>query len=969
MTSFLQLVAEDLYKKLGNDLSHTAIVFPNKRASLFFNEHLARQSQRPIWSPACLSISELLGQLSTLQKGDPIRLVCELYQVFTQATGSEETLDDFYFWGELLISDFDDVDKNCVDASRLFSNLNDLKSIMDNQDFLTPEQEEAIRQFFQNFSIEKRTQLKERFIHLWDKLGGIYEAYRERLRRLGIAYEGMMYRDVVEHTDCATLPHEHYVFVGFNVLNKVEITFFKQLQRAGKALFYWDYDLFYTRLPRQQKPPFTHEAGEFILRNLKEFPNQLSEECFDTLRRPKKVRFLSAPTENAQARYLPQWVKEMQRESPEGLVEKENAVVLCNESLLLPLLHAIPAEVQNVNITMGFPLAQTPVYSFINALVELQTIGYHADSGRYSHQSVIGLLHHPYMQRLSARAETLEEELKRNNRFYPYPSELKQDEALEHFFTPAPGAANLCRYLTESIRRAAALYHQEDAEKENGREDVFNQLYRESLFKAYTLVGRLQSLVEENALGSVTTDTFRRLLNRLLTAANIPFHGEPAIGMQIMGVLETRNLDFRNLLILSLNEGQLPKNEGESSFIPYNLRKAFGMTTIEHKNSVYAYYFYRLIQRAENITLAYNTSSDGLNRGEMSRFMLQYQIEAPHEIEKEYLEAGQAVQERRTSCIRKDKALVAKMCHLFDVEKHPKSLLSPSALNTYLDCRLKFYYRYIARLKAPDEVTAEIDSALFGTIFHQAAENTYRHLMQNGQDIREEDLKRLLKEEHLLQEFVDRAFKQHFFHIKENEKAEYNGTQLIHSRVILSYLRQLLRNDMIHAPFRMEGMEKRVSEVMEVKTPLGPLKLQVGGTIDRMDSQGDTLRIVDYKTGGSPKTPHHIAHLFTPGDDRPNYVFQTFLYASIMSRKQPQKVAPALLYIHRAANEAYSPVIEMGEPRQPKMPVTNFAFYEDEFRERLQQLLEELFDQEVPFDQTESAKACEYCDYRCLCKK
>ena len=246
MKTFLQSVAQDLYSKIGNDLSRTAIVFPNKRASLFFNEYLAAQSDRPLWSPAYVNISELFRSLSPLKPGDPIRLVCELYKVFREETHSEEPLDDFYFWGELLISDFDDADKNLVDADKLFSNLQDLKNIMDDYDFLDQEQEEAIQQFFQNFSIDKRTQLKEKFISLWDKLGDIYRHYRKNLSELGIAYEGMMYRHVIEELDTDRLRYDRYVFVGFNVLNKVETRFFQRLQDAGKAMFYWDYDLFYT---------------------------------------------------------------------------------------------------------------------------------------------------------------------------------------------------------------------------------------------------------------------------------------------------------------------------------------------------------------------------------------------------------------------------------------------------------------------------------------------------------------------------------------------------------------------------------------------------------------------------------------------------------------------------------------------------------------------------------------------------
>ena len=957
MQPFLQLVAHDLYTKIGNDLSRTVLVFPNKRANLFFNEYLAEESDQPIWSPAAMSISDLLQKLSVQKAGDPIRLVCELYKVFKEETESRETLDDFYFWGELLISDFDDVDKNMVDADKLFSNLQDLKNLMDDYEFLDEEQEEAIRQFFQNFSIERRTELKEKFISLWDKLGIIYHRYREKLAELGIAYEGMLYRNVIEQLDADRLKYDKYVFVGFNVLNKVEKEFFQKLQKAGKAMFYWDYDLFYTQ--RISK----HEAGEFIKRNLIDFPNELPESYFDIFRKPKKIRYISASTENAQARFLPEWVKATQTHTTQIVSEKENAIVLCNEALLLPVLHSIPQDVQNVNITMGFPLAQTPVYSFINAAMELQTNGYRPDTGRFTYEAVSKILKHPYTRQLSDHATRLERELTKTNRFYPLPSELKKDGFLTILFTPQSNIRELCDYLLRLIKSISILYR-----KEGEYDDIFNQLYRESIFQSHLKINRLYSLIESGEL-SVRTDTLKRLITKVLTASNIPFHGEPAIGLQIMGVLETRNLDFRNLIMLSLNEGQLPKAGGESSFIPYNLRKAFGMTTIEHKNAVYAYYFYRLIQRAENITLLYNTSSDGLNRGEESRFMLQLLVEGPHEITREYLEAGQSPQNTLEIQIEKTPEILRRLYRAYDTAQPESVILSPSALNTYLDCRLRFYYRYVAGLKTPDEVSAEIDSALFGTIFHLSAQLAYTDLTANGKMIQREDLERLLRDEIKLQGYVDQAFKQELFKVALEEKPEYNGVQLINSKVIVSYLKQLLRNDLQYTPFEMVAMEKKVSEKITIQTALGPLTLRLGGTIDRMDAKEGTLRIVDYKTGGSPKIPANIEQLFTPSETRPNYIFQTFLYAAIMSRKQPLMVAPALLYIHRAASESYSPVIEMGEPRKPKIPVNNFAFFEDEFRERLQALLEEIFDEKEPFTQTEDIKKCAYCDFKAICKR
>lgn len=959
MESFLKLVAADLYKHTKGNLAHTAVVFPNKRAGLFFNEYLAQESDSPIWSPAYVSISELFRSLSPWEVGDPVKLVCELYKIFRRETQSTETLDDFYFWGEMLISDFDDADKNKVDTDKLFSNLQDLRNIMDDYTFIDDEQEEAIRQFFQNFSIERRTALKERFISLWDVLGNIYKGFRESLASQNIAYEGMMYRHVIEHLDVDKLPYEKYVFVGFNVLNKVEHTLFTQLKDAGKAVFYWDYDEFYMKENRQA---VTHEAGEFIRRNLRDFPSPLSGELFKNLSKPKEVHYIASSTENAQARYLPQWIRN-NLTTP----EKETAVVLCNEALLQPVLHSLPAEIKHVNITMGFPLSQTPVYSFLIALLELHTHGFNFKSGRYTFQSVVTLLKHPYTRQLTGQAELLEKELTRNNRFYPLPGELGKDEFLTRLFTPLSGNLNLCIRLSETLQQVASIYQANTSGTEDT--DAFNQLYRESLFKAYTTINRFRTLIEEDEL-TVQSETFRRLLVKVLSATNIPFHGEPAIGMQVMGVLETRNLDFRHLVLLSVNEGQLPKSGGDSSFIPYNLRKAFGMTTIEHKIAVYAYYFYRLLQRAERITLIYNTSSDGLNRGEWSRFMLQFLIEWPHPITRQFLEAGQSPQGTSPITVEKTPDVMRRMQSLFDVRANPKAKFSPSALNYYLDCPLKFYYRYVAGLSAPDEVSAEIDSATFGSIFHYAAEHIYKDLTTHGKVINKEALETLLRNEVKLQDYVDTAFKKLFFNVPQNEKPEYNGVQLINSAVIARYLKQLLQNDLRYAPFTFIASEMEVDEPIDIQTPKGVIKSRIGGIIDRMDSKDGTLRIVDYKTGGDADTPPHVESLFIPDKKRSNYVFQTFLYAAIMCRKQPtMKIAPALLYIHRAATETYSPVIQMGEPRKPKEAVEDFSKYEKEYRERLQGLLEEIFNPEKSFTQTEIIEKCTYCDFKALCKR
>lgn len=957
METFLKQVAHDLYIKAGGDLSETAIIFPNKRAGLFFNEYLAAETNKPMWSPAYISIGDMFRQISGFHIGDQVKLVCELYKVFKETTGSKETLDDFYFWGELMISDFDDADKNMADTDALFSNLKDLNEISDKgYEFLEEGQKEALSQFFKNFSIDNVTELKQRFINIWNVLGTIYTRFKENLQKQNITYEGMMYRDIIENLDTETLPYKKYIFVGFNVLNKVEHSLFKKLNDAGKAMFYWDYDIFYL-----EKTP--HEAGEFIRRNLKDFPSELPASVFHNFNSVKDITFIESPTENGQARYLPQWIRENLTEN-----EKETAIVLCNEALLQPVLHSLPDNVKHINITMGFPLSQTPAYSFINSLIELHTSGYNIKSGRFQFAEVLSILKHPYMRMLSSEVEALQKTLVHYNRFYPLPSELMKDDILSLVFTPCTDNESICILISSVLKKVAVEYQKKAATMDS----ALDQLYREALFKAYTIINRFHTLIEDKDL-EVNSGTFKRLLTRVVQTANIPFHGEPAIGMQVMGVLETRNLDFRNVVMLSVNEGQLPKTGSDASFIPYNLRKAFGMTTIDHKIAVYAYYFYRLLQRAEKATLLFNTSSDGINRGEMSRFMLQFLIEWNGNIKRERLEAAQSPQGPELIEIKKNPDIMKKMQSRFDIRANSKALLSPSALNCYIDCSLKFYYKYVANLNTPDEVSAEIDSAKFGSIFHYAAEHIYNDLTSRNKTINKNDLEELIKDDVRLQNYVDNGFKELFFNIPLDERPEYNGVQLINSAVIVRYLKQLLRNDIKHTPFTFAASEKYVEEEVSISTPNGYIKSKIGGIIDRMDIKDNTLRIVDYKTGGDTDSPTNIKALFIPDKKRSGYIFQTFLYASILCRKLREsnkdlKIAPALLYIHKAASENYSPIIRIGEARK-KEDVTDFSIYESEFREYLEQLLQEIFNPAEKFVQTDIEDKCTFCDYKNLCKR
>ena len=742
MKDFLAYVADDMLSKYGNNLSRVAVVFPNKRASLFLNEHLARLAQKPIWSPACITISELFRQQSDYQVADPIKLVCDLHKSFCLCTGLQETLDKFYGWGQLLLTDFDDIDKNMADADLVFANLRDIHEL-DDISYLTDEQREMIQRFFSNFSEQHNTELKERFLRLWSHFADIYHDYNRRLANQQLTYEGALYRQVVSsHLSSLTshlAPYDHYLFVGFNLLQKVELQLFSELQKAGKAHFYWDFDHYYMK---------RHEAGQYIGRYLQQFPNELdieSTDIYGNFSKQKHITYISAPTEDIQARYVSTWLRENQR-LKDG---RRTAIVLCNENLLQTVIHCLPDEIDKVNVTTGYPLSQTPVASLINIWFDLQLLG-----------------RTPRMLRILQR--------------HPYAKYISDDQLP----------------LLQILREVAT----------NGKEDISDPLFQESLFRAYTLVNRIENLRQS---GDLTVDlaTLQRLTSQIIQQNSIPFHGEPAEGIQVMGVLETRNLDFDHVLLLSCNEGNIPRGVNDSSFIPHNIRQAYELTTIDNKVTIYAYYFHRLLQRASDVTILYNNSTEDGQRGEMSRFMLQLMVESPHTITRRTIQSGQSVQKWQPTPIEKTPHVMQVLQSQFTTQH---SFLSPTAITKYMRCPLQFYYLYVADIQQPDtpDDEQELDNRIFGTVFHEAADIIYHQLPKY---IEKPLLEHLLKSKVEIERAVDEAFH------RVIPYAPKRGLHLINREVIIHYLRQLISIDLRLAPFTILGLE------CDVFRPLSPL--------------------------------------------------------------------------------------------------------------------------------------------------
>ena len=968
MKSFLEYVAEDIINKYGTDLSATAIVFPNKRASLFLNDYLVRAAGKPLWCPSYITISDLFRNHSNIVVGDDIKLVCDLHKSFIECTGIDEPLDHFYGWGQLLLSDFDDIDKNMADANKVFANLRDIHEL-DGVSYLSKEQVDAIKKFFSNFSEEHNSELKKRFIKLWSHFYDIYVSFNKRLNEQGLAYEGALYRSVV--SDCnVVFGHERYLFVGFNLLHKVEKELFKQLKEKGKAKFYWDFDRYY--MPSNQG--FPNEAGRYIASYLDEFPNELDvnlDEVYDNFASAKAITYISSSTETIQARYVGKWLNAGNRIE----AGRRTAVVLCDEGLLKAVIHSFPDNVKEVNVTTGYPLAQSPLASLVNLLVALQVNGYSANRSGYRLSYVNAVLNHPYISYISSHHVDLYNHINKDSKvYYPTRDILCIDNGLELLFSnisdgheDMPLSGQITAWMLQVLNLIAS-----------NSKSSSDQFFKESLFKMHTMLNRINGLIESGDL-YVDTITLQRLMNQIIQSTSIPFHGEPAVGVQVMGVLETRNLDFDHLLILSCNEGNMPKGIADTSFIPYSLRKAYELTTIDNKIAVYSYYFYRLLQRANDITIMYNTSVGNGKTGEMSRFMLQLLIESNHNICKKALQAGQIPTSLRSKEITKTAGIIERLrqrfCISHDTANVEKPLLTPSAINRYMRCQLQFFYNYVCRIKEQVD-NDDIDNRVFGNIFHFAAQKMYEQMSYAGRQITEDVLKALLNNKELIERLVDEAFNNELFKIKNSKlkATQYSGLQLINREVITMYLQRLIELDMKLAPFYIVGLEIDVSERLVVDASGNLVDTVIGGRVDRLDlvcdNGGRRMRVVDYKTGGKKiKSLADISSVFdsTKLKDHNDYYLQALLYSMIVSKSDSLNaykvpVSPALLFIQHTAADDYDPTLMFG-----KNPIVNVDSYLDDFSERLRATVCEMFNPNIPFKPTADANVCNSCPYVRMC--
>ncbi|MBT1688242.1 PD-(D/E)XK nuclease family protein [Dawidia soli] len=938
MKTFIQELAEIIVREYP-DWNNLTVVFPNRRAALYFRKALGEALDTPRWAPDVQHVEAFIGSFSELVEADKLSLVVKLYRTFKQVTGSDEDLDYFYFWGEMLLRDFDELDKYLVPAASLFRDMSNQKEIDEYFDYLTEEQKKFLTDFWQ--SVEFGTaDSKQRFLELWRGLYTIYTEFRQQLAGEGMAYGGMIHRAVAEGIGQTITPPagRQYIFAGFNALTSAEEAILSWFVLHRKARVFWDEDAFYVQ-PRHREAGafFRQYRGHAVLGAT--FPEQPGA----YLGTAKEITVLGVPQKAGQPKLLAQRLEAALKQP--GMEAGRIVVVLPDESLLLPVLYALPPSLQTINVTMGFPLVSTPYYTLIDLLFDLHL---HQRKGEFYFRYVLALLNHPYLKgRVGDAGNEWREFILKHNQVHLAPSFFEGHALARVIFQPVD-LGDFLSYLLNVIEVLATS---------GGQEGLME---KEFAFHFHRILTRVKELAASEPMNLRMQ---QRMFRQIARAEKVPFTGEPLRGLQIMGVLETRNLDFDRVIVLSLNEGLWPAAARQGSYIPHNIRKAYRLPTAEHQDAMYAYLFYRLLQRASIVDLYYNTEPDVLGTREMSRYLYQLIYETGWPFSRQVLYNPVQIHPVQPISIEKKADVLEKL------ERYFGKALTPSTLNTYIECRLQFYFKHLQELREPDEVEEEADARIFGNILHRVMELFYTALRPPSGPwrIQAGDFTNLNDK---LEYFIERAFREHF-HLPDEKPFEYEGRQLVVKEMVKRFASKVLRHDARSVPFVIELLEaNNFTTTIAVRQRDKSLSIVMGGKIDRVDRKDDTVRIIDYKTGKDENRFESIPALFQRSPKRNKAAFQAMLYAWVYAQRHVRRpdearaLQPGLINRREIFKDDFEYGLFLG--RQRLEDVTDLL---PAFEEQLLMLLEEMFDPAVPFDQTEELKTCQYCDYKEICQR
>ncbi len=946
--TFIEKVVKDLTKDNETPLSHTVVVFPNRRAGLFFKHALMDQIKKPVWGPSVLSIQEFVQKTVPFLIPGELTLLMELYQTY-RFLGANESFDNFFPWGQMLLKDFDEVDKYLINGDVIFRNLAEEKSL-EAKFSLGEEQTEALKRFWRSVSSDAPGKFQQAFVDIWQANRLLYTNFKERLSQKGMAYEGMMYRYLAENPDsCDFGDWERFIFAGFNALSPSEKLFIQNFLKQDKGSIYWDIDRYYFEDHRQ-------EAGYFLREQFKNDFQPPEEHWVENRLKTesKNVKVFGVPLNVGQAKALGNILEKQH----ENFDPQKTAIVLPDENLLFPLLNSLPDAFSEINVTMGYPLRNSPFFSLFESLIRLQLeAGGGSADKQYYFRTVLNVLLNPFIHSiLPEKIDKRKKEILENNEIFISAKDLQnfegdQEGFFEALFQPVEQVEEVFPYFRDVLAMLESQIVSED--------DHSGPLEKEYLYHFYTYLNRLEAIINQYDI-EFTLDTFQRLFRQVIQSGQIPFNGEPLKGLQIMGTLETRNLDFENVFILSANEGQMPPSNQSHSFIPFNIRKAFGLPTYEEEDGLFSYHFYRLLQRAKNVYIFYDTEMGSLQKGEKSRFL--YQLENEWAVanpnlnwESYLLKAPLVNSPEKTIEIPKKSRVWQKLSeYLAKSPDEAQRGLSPSALITFISCPLQFYFRYIAGLEEEEEVTEEISPDKLGSIFHDAIANLYEiHLERFGEEVSEESLQGLESE---IENALKKGFKNHF----SEDLSHLQGRNLLIKSIISRQLQSVLKRDQGEAPFKLLMVEKGHYEThFPVEVQGESYYSRLKGVIDRLDEKDGVKRVLDYKTGYIHyNKSQNIADFFV--NTKNKSALQLLWYGYVYHRNSSNNRLKLGIYPLKQINNPINFLFQ-GETLQDE--------HISEFEKGLADQLQTLFNPEIPFRQTDDLRICKKCPYNEICHR
>ncbi|MDR2009075.1 MAG: PD-(D/E)XK nuclease family protein [Bacteroidales bacterium] len=939
-TTFLQEVSKEILSGF-EDFRKVEIIVPNRRTGLFLKKTIMDSVGKTIWMPKITTIQEIFTSNSNLHQAEELLLIHQLYTVFKKYTATHESFDDFYYWGEVILNDFDDIDKYLVDAEKLFSTIKDIKEIDRKFDGYDDDELEIIKRFWTNINQANISYQKERFLSLWEKMYDIYTEFRQILINKGIAYQGLIYRMIADNPDNCKFDKPVYLIVGFNALNKCEKTIFKWLKSNKETMFFWDADKYYLKDEYQ-------EAGRFLRENIRKYEPFKNTGIINKINKEQKnIEIITAPSPVSQVKIIPQ-ILEKWKSQPDFNPEK-TAIILGDENLLIPLMYSIPLYIDPYNISMGFPVKNSAAFAFITHLISLQRNAQtNNKTTRFYFKDILSIINHNFIKSLFPQDTTFLENIINDNKdIYLETNQLDLNEFLGKIFSG--------KFL--NIREISAYMSDICLELINilaGNDELIIEL--EFLNKISNRVTILHECLITGEIEIIKPDIYFRLMNNSLKNLTVAFEGEPLQGLQVLGFLETRCLDFDRVIMLSINEGIFPKNSASQSLIPYNLRKFYELPSIEFQDSIFAYYFYRIIQRAKEIKIIYSSQA-GDTPSEASRFISQVKYE--FDKTKNFITFRNDgykinINTRHVTYSAKTVEKITK------IKAHLENGISPKAINEYLNCKFRYYLNYIENIKEPDKIEEQEDGAFFGKLFHRIIQDLYEPY--TGKVLNEKDLEKIMDSENVKKHTFYSLKK--VFNLKTEQDVKRYCNKLIVD-IVIKYIYQLLEFDRKTLPVTILGLEKENEVQLFTEFSGTKQNVKIKGFIDRVDFQDGKLRVLDYKTGRTEIKINNIENLFMPDrNSRYDTVTQVLLYTLMVGDDRYSEICPGILNVNEL-NSGYDYRISIGRNR------LNYLNNEmkEEFIGYLENMFSEMLDPEISFTQTKNTDNCKFCPYNIICAR